>query len=781
MFLRKFKDVSIIVARNIFMLIHVIISIVIILLIVFGNTQEAVFLGIILLINIILGLSQELNAWAILERLSLLTALQSIRIKSDNTEETVSVEEINKGDLLRLKLGDQIPSDGTLVSTESFEVNEALITGESHSFAKKPGDSLLGGSIVTSGKAVMKVDVSYANSRIVQMTKNIKTYTENTSPAQKAANVFLRYTGILLIVSAIFIIVRGNSIHQPTVSIIENIGALASVLLPQGLVVAVTLLFAYGAEKLLKRNVLLQQINATEKLGRIKNLCMDKTGTLTESTLAVENVLLPPDSTLSLPGAKTIAAGYIDGSGDSSQTIRSLGLYLDEHYQGIILDSLSFSSDRQFGAVHLKEEGMIVLAGAPDILLPHLESQGERIWLQKILDENTHEGKRVFCMARANSGAIPTNLHDNNLSAICVFVLNNKLRPGIEEAIKFFQNRGVILRIISGDNPETVRAIAASAGVLNTEAAITGQELESWSDEDFRTKAKKITIFARIKPEQKEKIIKGLQHDGFTAMIGDGANDALAIKKADLGIAMFDSAPATRRIAAVVLVKNSFVDFPEGVALADRVIENAEIFSSIFFNQAFVGFFFFVGVMLMGPAYTYPFTPLSVAFMSWFIIAMPGFLISFWLLNASQNILPASVKPFLRRTVPFPLIASLAEAGTVLGIWIFSARFIAGTAPAMSAVVGFIGTSFIFFAITPMVYGGKNTRAQIFELFLLAIFEIGVFALFVAVHPVARFFDVTDVSRTSILEILPFVLICGLIEFFIAKRFVKRAKHGEWE
>ncbi len=776
-FWRKFRDVTVIVVRNVFMLVHIVIIAVVGLLVAFGDTREGIVLGAILTVNIFLGLSQELNAWRILEKLTFLSALHSVRITSDGTDEQVVVEEIKKGDLLRLRLGDQVPSDGTVDSTKSLEVNEAMITGESASIPKRVGEILLGGSIVTSGEAVMKVDVSYADSRIVRMTKSVKTYSRNMSPIQKAIDVFVRYSGITLLASVIFMIVRENFIPETTLAIVKNAGALTSILLPQGLLTVVSLLFAYGTGRLYRKNVLLQEVNATEKLGLIRNLCMDKTGTLTESSPSVEAIQVPPSSRLSADDAKGLTVAYISGSGDSSQTIRSVSAFLKEATSaGTILASVAFSSDRQFGAVQVSYQGKksVIVAGAPDILLPHLSSNAERAWLQVLLDENTPKGKRVFCIAETEAAAMPQSLDGIELSLVAVFILSNKLRPGIKSTIKFFQDRGIAIRIISGDNPETVKAIANAAGVLHTDAVITGSELETWTADDFETKAKDFTIFSRIKPEQKESIVEGLKHHGFTAMVGDGANDALAIKKADLGIAMFDGAPATRRIASVVLLKNSFTDFPDGVTLADRVIESVEVFSSLFFNQTFAGFLLFLVTIATG--YEYPFTPLSVAFISYFIIVFPGSLIFFWILRSTQATLPASTKPFLRRTLLYPLLASLAEVATVVVLWILGMHYVKDTAPAMIALVGLIGVSFTFFLFAPMVYGGKTTLVQFFQMMLLGAIEIGILIILFHVPAVIGFFDVTAISLRTTMETIPFILACATVQYGLARILRKKIK-----
>ncbi len=578
---QRFSAVVAILYRNIVLLVNGIIFAVVALLIMYGDTQEGVFLGLITIINIAIGCGQEINSWLALEKLQLLATPKVIRVNADGTESTILTEEIKKGDKIRLITGDQVPCDGKLISSHGFEVNEALITGESTSFLRKPSDAIFAGGILTSGSGIFEVEKIFAESRIALMTKNIKKYSLILSPIQYSINTVIKYVSYVLTLIIIFVATRGYIIHQSTVSIIQNIGALTSELLPQGLVVIATLLFTYGAIHLYRKNVLLQEVNATEKFGRIRNLCMDKTGTLTDTNLVVEYMHAAPH--VDEKNAINLIASYIQNTSDASQTVEAVKVSLAaqhvEKYPCTVIDDLTFSSTRQFGAVHTKDtQGEhVILVGAPDFFLPYITDAESKAWVEKYIKTDAVIGKRLLCFVTTNVSAIPQNIAGQALSVVALYGMNSPLREGVVDAVTFFQDRGVRIRIISGDNAQTVQAVARSAGVKNCEALITGAEMETWTEADFLKKSSQYTVFGRIKPEQKEKIIEALRHDGFTAMIGDGANDALAIKKADLGIAMFAGAQATRQVASVVLVKNSFSDLPHGAKQADSVIQNIEI------------------------------------------------------------------------------------------------------------------------------------------------------------------------------------------------------------
>jgi len=769
---RQFQAITAIISRNVFLLINGIIFAVVILLTAFGDIEEGVFLGIITLLNIIIGCVQEISSWLTLEKLQLLTAPKVARINKDGTESVIFVEEIKKKDRIKLKIGDQAPCDGILSSSHGFEVNEALITGESAAYLRKPGDRIFAGSIVTSGSGVVEAEKIFAESRIALMTKSIKKYSLVLSPIQYSVNIIIKYIGYAVLLVILFVVGRGFFVHESTVTIVQNIGALTSVLLPQGMVLIITLLFSYGAAHMYRKHVLLQEINAIEKIGRVKNLCMDKTGTLTSSDLAIEHLYRA--SGVSGEYAEKSVAAYIKGTGDPSQTIQVIEKMFTGGYSGTVINDLSFSSSRQFGAVHIKDDlgERVVLAGAPDVFLPYFSTERDREWVQKYIDTEAKIGKRLICFVRSEALSLPRDLSGIKLSAVALFVLNNNLREGVAEAVGFFQARGVAIRIISGDNPATVQNVAIAAGVRNTGAVIAGAELEAWSDADYLKKAHAYAIFARVKPEQKEKIIGALKRGGFTAMIGDGANDALAIKKADLGIAMFDGAQATRQIASVVLVKNSFSDLPNGVKLADSIIQNTELCASLFFNQVFLGFFFFILLTVSG--YSFPFTPLNVTFINYFTIGLPAVLIFYWIIRPVHAHVTRHDKSFLRQVLPFALASAVPQTFVAMAAFYGSIELVKTHGPASLVVFSFIIVSVIFFMFAPSVYSGPTTKNQKEQFALLVVVEIIIAVILINIPIVSVFYNLKVPSLPSVAELVPAILLYALVQYWITRRFLAR-------
>ena len=775
LFRRVLPSVGPIIFRNFFVLVNIIITGVVVLLFVFGNSQAGLFLGIIFFLNTAIATVQDIRARVILERLQMLTALRVVRINKDQTETSIIAEEIKKGDLLKIKLGDQVPCESILISGENLEISEALITGESDPFSKKVGDKIIAGAIITSGFGVVEVKELFKESRLSTIAEGVKKYAANPSSIQRDTDTVIKYSGYILMAILVFVVTRGILIHASRLEIVNNSGALASTLIPQGLVVAITLLFAIGAASYSKRDVLFQEINSTEKLGRIKNICIDKTGTLTDNILVVEKMHI--FQSLSEAEAQALSYAYAVGSEDSSQTILAVKKYLEkenkkEGREKEIVKALPFSSWRQYGAVEVKEGNnfQTVFVGTPEIFTSRVSNVEERKWLENIVSENAEAGKRVLCVALANQAGVPKELSETSLSAIAVFVFYNTLRTGVEKAIKFFQDRDIRIRVISGDNTTTVRTVAKQVGINGADNVIGGKEIENWSDSDFEKNAHHYNIFAQVLPEQKVKLIEAFKKDGFTAMVGDGVNDALAMKKADLGIAMFDGVPITRQLAGVILMTNSFSDLPGAVKLADRFIRSIEISSGIYINQSLLGLFFFAIISILG--FSYPLMPLNITFINYFTVGFATILISYWALRPSGKIMPANNKPFLMRVMPLIFYCSIVEAIGAALVLVLSPNYLKTAASNTLVGLSFIVFGYLFLLFAAKVYCGLLTKKEKFQLFLLGIFQLLVLYLALQIPILVKFFDITlpYPSFVFVSKTLLVIAVYGAIQYFIVKQ-----------
>ncbi len=765
--LEKINALGYIIRRNVFVLTNAVIVFVVALLYFFGDIEASLFLGIVLVLNILLGLTQDVRAWLQLERLQLLTAPKVTRQNKNNTTETILFTQVKKGDALHVSTGDQLPCDGVVTFSSTLEVNEGLITGESSSLPRSDGDMVLAGSIVTAGRGTVLASSIYAESRIARMTEGIKGYAIKQSPIQFAVARVIVISGYVLISAILFIVVRGFLLEESNILIVKQIGALASTLVPQGLAFSMTLLFAYGAAHLFNRNVLLQEVNATEKLGHIKNLCMDKTGTLTENILTVDRLLYPEG--VSRNDAERASALYIGDVSDSSQTITAIRAFILQKFEGTIIKAVPFSSWRSFGAVMVKEgnASRVVIAGAPEQLLPQVADLTVRKWLSGVIESESKLGNRIFCIAQNENAVLPNQLSQAVLSPLAVFIFSSNLREGIADAINFFQERNVRIRIISGDHPETVSAIALRAGVKDAEKIVIGSEMSIWSDDDFNTKSKDYTIFARTLPEQKEKIISALKLDGFTAMVGDGANDALAIKNADLGIAMWEGAPATRDVASVVLMNNSFTALPGGVILAESIIRNAAIFASIFFIFSFVSLFMLIIVGMLG--YPFPLSPLNVTLINYFTIGIPGILVSFWTIYpAGKSEVILHTKNFLNQVLPYVAWSGVLQAIAISAIFLDSPLETKQSGTNFSVLLATIVIGYIFFLFTPRVFRGKLHAKEFLAMVIVSGVEI-IFLYTIFQFPlILRFFEIT--GNISSLPSIGFF--CVVVMFYVIGQYV---------
>lgn len=737
---RTVRDIFRIAFVSVASLGNLIIFIVLGALFYFGETKPAIFLSLAVFFNVFAGLINDIRARIALEKLQLLTTPKFVRVNADGSEESVFPEVLAVGDTLRLRLGDQVPCDATLLSASNFEISQALMTGESDSFPKKKGEVVLAGSVVVAGVASARVDTLFEESRLAQMTSGIKRYSISLSPIQNSVNDVIRYSGYVVLLIIGFIAARGMYLQEDPTSMVKAAASLTGMLIPQGLMVATTLLFAYGAIRLLREHVLLQDVNATEKLGRIRNLCIDKTGTLTENTPTVETLHVAPG--IAREEAAALTTSYISGSGDSSQTVQAIQAYLGATSTFSVIDSTPFTSQKRYGAVLLEQEestSLVVMAG-PDILLPYIGA-AERTWLKKFLDDKALRGKRLVCVARAQANSLPASLEGVELSPVAVFVLENALRPGTRDIVSFLQGRGIRIRVISGDNPDTVQAVAASAGIHDTELVVSGSELAEWSEAQWQEKAGTYTIYARITPEQKERLVEAIKKSGFTAMVGDGANDALAIKKADLGIAMFDGAAATRQLSSVVLTNNSFSALPGGVRMADNFIGNIEIISGLYFFEMILGLLLFIAAAAIG--YGYPISPQNMVFINYFTLGFPAILTFYWAMRPLATHRPASLKPFLRRVLPFPTWSAALALVPLLGIFLYNLPELHTSQSSSPVVITFVVLSFIFLCFAPKVYNGVISRMQRGSLAVLGVGELVLLVLAFTVPLASVFFDLT--------------------------------------
>lgn len=765
------KDLGPILVRNFLSLITLFIGALAIVLIYLKDARDGIFIASVVLINAALGTIQEFRAKLALEKLQALNVQHYNRLLSnDQRSQPVLAEQLRVSNRYTLRLGDQVPVDSKVVSAEGFEINEALLTGESANITKPADSHVTSGSFVVAGSATVEVLATVHDSYITQMTSRIKTYRLNLSPVQQALIVFVRIATYSLIILAVLLTVRAFFINQAAAITVKQIAVLTASIVPEGLILATTLLFAYGAIRFYRERVLIQQINAIENLSRVKNLCIDKTGTLTTTTLTVEQIIPLAGGHSQRQIIEALSANQ-KASGAVNDTTQALQQYLQTDFSGQISNQIAFSSDRKYSAVLVQKNGHVrgYVIGAPDILLRFIKPPAAAA-IKVQTDQLSRQAKRLLLVTQVKDQSIFTtqSLTGQNLIPLGLVVLHNPLRDGIKQVVRSVLDRGITIRLISGDNAQTVAAIAKQAGIKQRGLIVTGSDLAKWDEAAYHRNAVYHTIFARVTPEQKAKLIEAYQRVGFTAMIGDGANDALAIKKADLGIAMFGGSQISRQIAEIVLLNNSFAAIPKGLKLADSIIATLELIAALFFSKVMASFSFFALTSLVNTPY--PLSPRSITFVNYFIIGAPVLFLSLWPLKKHITQLKTqTAKTILARLVPLAFINGAIVALGLSLVYFLNAYFFADQTQATIAVV----ISFVILGISTILTLVRGFGYQLPHTYLKNIIGYGLAAVMVVIGfswapPVARFFDLTRPHPISFGFIVGSVILAWIGQYYLA-------------
>ena len=666
------KHIQTIIFRNFISPISIAIFILAGGLLLVGEVRDAWFISFVILVNSFIGTIQEVRAYLTLRKIELMSAPRAMVFRDGKLEEILFTE-LQNGDKIFLKTGDEIPADAKITKSNSFEVNESILTGESDAISKNVGDKILSSSIVVSGEAEAEVLAVGENTEAGQMAAKLKNYKPKLTPIQqKISKLISRLSWFALVLAIMICIVYFFIFKEDPTTVLKTITSAAVVVVPEGLLLASSLFFAYGSLKLLQAKVLPQKISAIEDMALLEVLATDKTGTLTSPEIKFNSCEVINKS-FSKEEVSHILNTLNSESTEKNATSKAI---LDEFRHGgnlKITDYMAFSSSRKLSGMtflnNKKEESIVF--GAPEFILKNLSEDNEFKDISKNIDSLASQGLRVLLLAKfKKSGKISKLLNNEKLEPIAIITLKNALRPNVQETVDFLQNRGVSIRVISGDNPRTVSFIASEAGVKNAEKYITGAELANLSKKDFEKAVLENTIFARVLPEQKEKIIGVFQKNKlYTGMIGDGVNDALAIKKSDLGISMFDGAPATRRVADLVLMDNSFTSLPSGVKVGNRIMLSIEMIAILFFHKIILGVTILFTTMIAGV--NYPFLPRHITYMNFILVTMPTVLTTLFPPIPKAKINP---KNFWRDTLysimPVAILSGLAISFIYVSLYI---------------------------------------------------------------------------------------------------------------
>jgi cation-transporting P-type ATPase E len=720
---RASRSVGDIVRANLFTRFNALLGPALVVILVIGPIQDAVF-GLVLVANLMVGVAQEIRAKLTLERLAIGMA-PTATVLRDRVARSVSISEIVLGDLVQAEHGDEIVVDGVIESGHGVEVNESLLSGEALPVAKKNGDRVLSGSFVVAGAARYEATAVGESTYARRLTVEARRFQLVRSELMRGINQILRaVTWLIVPVSALLVYSQLRANPNITDAIRGSIAGVIT-LIPEGLVLLTTTSLALAILRLARRQVLVQQLPAVEMLARADVICLDKTGTLTAdgSTLeSVEPLGAGDDWRFALS-----ALARIDGAGESDMA--SIRATYPAHPDWTPTATVAFSSGRRWSGAAFKDRGAWVL-GAPDVLAAEAPGMAS---LQQRVEELAAEGRRVLLLGWTDSaiaaGPMPA------IEPRALVVLTEAIKPDAASTLAHLSSQGVAIKLLSGDHPATVAAVAASVG-LGTDGRVVDCRTLPEFGPDLVQIADGATVFGRVSPEQKRDLIAALRAAGHTVvMVGDGVNDVLALKQADLGIAMGAGSSAARAVAAIVLVDGSFGAMPAIVDEGRRVIGTVGKLANLFFSKTVYAFLIAVAVGVS--VLPFPFLPRQLTLVSMFTIGIPSVVLTFS--KRAGQVQAGFLRGVLTFAVPAGIVAAVAS---------FSAYALAVADPNVSQpeertiatlVVAAVGLWLLARLMRPL---GWQARA------LLVAMAVGLLAA-VMLPPLRALFDL-DLPRTLV-------------------------------
>ena len=667
-----------------------------------GSFRSLTFLPVIIG-NALIGIVQEIRARDTLAKMNLLSAPHTVVVR-DGERKKIMSEELVADDLAIFSSGDQIPADAIVVGG-SVRVNESLLTGEADEIEKVQGDRLLSGSFIVSGKCRAIIDKVGKDSYISRLTLEAKSQkTQEQSEMIRSINTLIKWVGIVIIPIGAILFYQSFFITKDTLreSVVSMVAAVIG-MIPEGLYLLTTIALAVSTMRLAKQKVLLHDMRSIETLARVDVLCVDKTGTITENTMSVSDII-PIDAgdagkvaEAAEEGAGTTELKVKDGFNNSELlnrlgrfcqdmtadniTMQALQQYFgDKKYKGTKPVAMtSFSSEVKYCSITY-DDGAYVL-GAPDALL---KSDYERY--ADMLTGYQKKGYRVLVFGMYD-GVVDGRPLGDTFTPYGFITLTNPIRKQAKKTFQYFDRQGVAVKVISGDNPETVSEVAKNAGIKNAESYIDARTLKNSGD--IALAARKYTVFGRVTPKQKQQLVKAIKSQGHTvAMTGDGVNDILALRDADCSVAMASGSDAAAQAAQVVLMDSDFAHMPSVVMEGRRVVNNIERSASLFLVKNI--FSLLMSVLSAVLLITYPLEPSQISLISMFNIGIPAFFLA---MEANENRIEGKfLKNVFLKALPAGLtdtfaIGALVVCGKVFGL---PAADIATAATMLLAIVGFM-------------------------------------------------------------------------------------------
>lgn len=588
------------------------INIVLLALVLSVRSYKNMLFIFIIIANTLIGIFQEIKAKITLDKLKILT-VSHVDVIRDGVKKSVTVSELVKDDVILLKSGGQIPADGVILDGE-VDVNESLLTGESDSIHKTCGSKVLSGSFVTSGKAMCLLTEVGHDCYMEKLSSEAKQFKRYKTELQRNLDTILKFISIIIVPLGIILFAKQYWISGSTYeqAALDTVAAVLG-MIPEGLVLLTSVALALGAVRLARRSTLVRELFCIETLARVDTLCLDKTGTITEGHLCVQG----EESVKEDVDLEQLMGRMVAALGDENETFQALRQHYKRNQSTNTKLVLPFSSERKFSGVVFEGEGTYLM-GAYQFIFP----QADPAVLEKIA-EYASQGLRVLTVAHS-----PNEMTDYTLAEdfeIVGFVfMTDVVRKNAPDILGYFEEQGVDLKVISGDDPVTVAAIAARAGLKDADKYIDATTIHT--DEEMEDAILKYSVFGRVTPKQKQQMVRLLKQNGRTvAMTGDGVNDVLALKDADVSIAMASGSEAAKNTANLVLLNSDFASLPHIVNEGRRVINNIKAAASMFLIKT--GFSVLTALLTIIVGQNYPFQPIQLSVINGCAVAIPTMLL----------------------------------------------------------------------------------------------------------------------------------------------------------
>ena len=651
------KSVQEIVRSNVFTYFNFVFLIITIILICVQSWRDITFLPLIIA-NTLIGIFQEMRAKSVLDKLTMLNA-PTARVIRDGKEQEIPAEKLVQNDVVVFRAGNQIPADAVILTGE-VAVNEALLTGEADEIRKGKDGELMSGSFIVSGECTAQLTKVGAASYISQLTLQAKKLkNKEQSEIIRSLNKIVTIAGFLIIPIGGILFYQGFFMnHLSAQASVQS--AVASVLgmIPEGLFLLSSIALAVSSMKLAQKKVLLHDMKSIETLARVNVLCVDKTGTITENTMAVSD--FEPIGKVKKTDLDGLLSDFVGAQAADNATMGALKAFFSAPDGRTVVSVSGFTSQYKYSGVNFEDESYVL--GAPEFVLG---SDYEKY--QDTIEDYSHKGYRVLIFGKYD-GFVEGKKLTHKFAPMGLIMLSNPIRENAVATFEFFNKQGVAIKVISGDNPVTVSEVAQKAKIKGAEKYVDASTLQT--DESIAKAMREYTVFGRVTPEQKRKFIKAMQHDGkIVAMTGDGVNDVLALRDADCSVAMASGSEAAAQAAQLVLLESDFARMPDVVAEGRQVVNNLERSGSLFLVKNV--FSLITSLIVIMFAITYPLVPAQISLISAFTIGIPGFLLS---QAPNHDLIRGSfVSNILKRATPggltdVVLVAAMVILGVIFGL-----------------------------------------------------------------------------------------------------------------